>query len=232
MKIQKNKFALKLLILGFLSQVSNAFAQTQTFDDISTNARTIFFEEGIPKDVLDNMEMKNLTIQVKNNKGEILANLNEASFADFNFSVPGDYSIDLKSDHDLNSEHKDCNHSDHERSVEIHVKPYNLSFLFDQVAFSSELIGGKEMSGTTLSIPLTVKLYKNDVLEVEKFKVITAGINTSLEGETNGKLTLNAGTNMITFHLQGLATKNTYIMFDFIDMDGRVHSFGYTTQLK
>ena len=68
---------------------------------------------------------------------------------------------------------------------------------------------------------------------ISGFKFQTAGINTTLEGAIpNEQISLNPGTNLISYQLQGSATKNTYIMFDFFDMNGRVHSFGYNTQIK
>lgn len=232
MKIQKNKFVLQILILGFLSLVSKSFAQNESVYDISRESRTIYFEEGIPLDVLSNMEMKNLTLKVTNSKGEVLANLNEISMGEFRFDTPGDYSIELKSEHETNSEHDGCNHFDHDRTVQIRVLPYSLKFDFDQLTFSSELLGGKDMTGVSLTLPVEVKLFSGSTLNVENLKVLTAGINTNVEGTTTGQTTLKSGTNLISYQLKGAATKNTYIMFDFFDMNGRVHSFGYPTKLN
>ncbi len=232
MKIQKNKFVLQVLILGFLSLVSKSFAQNESVYDISRESRIIYFEEGIPVDVLSNMEMKNLTLKVTNSKGEVLANLNEISMGEFRFDTPGDYSIELKSEHETNSEHDGCNHFDHDRTVQIRVLPYSLKFDFDQLTFSSELLGGKDMTGVSLTLPVEVKFYSGSSMKVGDFKVLTAGIKTNIEGKTSGDLTLNSGTNLISFQLKGSATKNTYIMFDFFDMNGLVQSFSMLTALK
>jgi hypothetical protein len=98
---------------------------------------------------------------------------------------------------------------------------------------SSEIIGGKEMENETLAIPVIVNTYSGEVLKTQELKVATAGVNTTLEGKSMGEnLTLNQGENLVTYKLKGSTSRNTYIMFDFYDMNGRVHSFGYATQIK
>jgi len=233
MKIQKINVVFMCLILCFFSLVSDVLAQEYSSNPLSKEERTIYFGEGIPSDVFYNMKLENLSIEVMNSEGSLLANLNELTFTSFLFNIPGDYTIYLKSNETGNVNHKECNHEDHERTVDLHVMPYHISFLFDEMTFSSELIGGKNMSGNTLQIPVDVKLYNASNLLISGFKFQTAGINTTLEGAIpNEQINLNPGTNLISYQLQGSATKNTYIMFDFFDMNGRVHSFGYNTQIK
>jgi len=46
------------------------------------------------------------------------------------------------------------------------------------------------------------------------------------------KKRLQNGINTLEFNLEGQATKNTYIMFDFVDINGNVQSYGFTNKIQ
>jgi hypothetical protein len=61
----------------------------------------------------------------------------------------------------------------------------------------------------------------------------TAGVRTSVVGKLkNGQKRLQNGINTLEFNLEGQATKNTYIMFDFVDINGNVQSYGFTNKIQ
>lgn len=229
----KNKILVVVLLLVTFGQVSKSFAQNESKNSLNSEVSQVYFGEGLPIEIFNNMEMNNLSIGIKNEQSKSIATLGNESVKDFRFSIPGTYTIELASEHIADSGHETCNHLEHNRTVLIEVLPYSIQFDFDKMQLSSEIIGGKEMTNETLTIPVVVKSYSGGGLKTPKLKVSTAGVNTSIEGNMKDEhLTLNQGVNLVTYQLNGSASKNTYIMFDFYDMNGRVHSFGYTTQIK
>lgn len=233
MTYRKNKILVVILILVTFGQVSKSFAQNEKKHSQNAEVTQVYFGEGLPIDIFSNLEMNNLSIGIKNEQEKLVANLTAETFKDFNFSIPGTYTVELTSEHVDVSGHEECNHTDHNRIVWFEVLPYSIQFDFDNMKLSSEIIGGKEMDNETLTIPVIVKTYSGQELKTGTLKLSTAGVNTSLAGNMKDEhLTLNEGVNLVAYQLKGAASKNTYIMFDFYDMDGRVHSFGYTTQIK
>jgi hypothetical protein len=229
----KNKILVVVLLFVTFGQVSKSFAQNENKFSQNSEVRQVYFGEGLPIEIFNNMEMNNLSIGIKNEQSKSIATKTSESLEDFTFSVPGTYTIELASEHIADSGHEECNHSDHNRTVLIEVLPYSIQFDFDKMKLSSEIVGGKEMANETLTIPVIVKTYSGGGLKTQELKVSAAGVNTTLEGNSKEEnLTLNEGVNLVTYQLNGSASKNTYIMFDFYDMNGRVHSFGYTTQIK
>jgi hypothetical protein len=209
------------------------FAQNEKKQLNSEEVWNVYLSEGIPQEVLNNMEMNSLIMVIRNDQGKSVATLPVETYKDFSFSIPGTYTVELTSEHLVASGHEDCNHSDHNRIVMLEVLPYSIQFDFDNMKLSTEIIGGKDMSNETLTIPVIVKTYSNQELKTGTLKLSTAGVNTTLQGNVKDEqLTLNEGVNLVAYQLKGSSSKNTYIMFDFYDMDGRIHSFGYTTQIK
>ena len=229
----KNKILVVVLLFVTFGQVSKSFAQNENKFSQNSEVRQVYFGEGLPIEIFNNMEMNNLSIGIKNEQSKSIATLTSESVEDFTFSVPGTYTIELASEHIADSGHETCNHLEHNRTVLIEVLPYSIQFDFDKMKLSSEIVGGKEMANETLTIPVIVKTYSKGGLKTQELKVSTAGVNTTLEGNSKEEnLTLNEGVNLVTYQLNGSASKNTYIMFDFYDMNRRVHSFRYTTQIK
>lgn len=233
MKIQKNKILMRLLTFGFLSLVCTAYSQNDNQNIIPSQEQYIYFGEGLGADVLNNMELTNLTIIVKNELNEFVAQLNTSTMNEFVFSSPGNYSVELASDHVIEKGQKECDHLVHNRLISIVVLPYHLEFDFDNINFSSQLVGAKEMSSALLTMPIEVKTYSGSSINLGKLKFLTAGVNTTLEGETeNENLILNPGINLISYQMKGIVPENTFIMFDFFDNYGLVQSFGYPVQIK
>ena len=62
--------------------------------------------------------------------------------------------------------------------------------------------------------------------------MISAGIGTTITGELLAdSITLKPGINKLVYRLRGNATKDTYIMFDFFDVNEQVQSYYYPTKL-
>jgi len=152
----------------------------------------------------------------------------------FVFENPGQYNISLTPSNPVHDNHEgSCNHAVESQQLEIIVLSTKIEFLFDQSSFSNPLKGGVDVSGNTMSIPVVFSSFDKNVAQIEGLKMITSGVNTTIEGELkNQKVTLNQGLNTLIFNLKGVATPETYIMFDFYYQDDLIETYYYPNKIN
>jgi hypothetical protein len=232
--LKLNKSILELL---FMFLMSNAFGQqiklsNQIFESESLKSAnySIYYNEKFPKDALKNMGRENLSVLIFNSQNELVEQLDVNSLSDFYFTIPGIYLIELKSDHSGNTSHEECHHSEHYKIEKIEVLPYRFSF--DNISFSNAMKGNVEMANATLSLPLKVETYSGNSLNVEGLKFTTAGVNTTLEGTLRTEhAILSPGVHLVSYQLKGMVPPDTYIMFDFGDLNGQNQTYYYPTKI-
>ena len=84
-----------------------------------------------------------------------------------------------------------------------------------------------------MSIPVVFSSYDKKDTQIEGLKMITSGVNTSIEGALkNQKATLSQGFNTLNFSLNGVATPDTYIMFDFYYHDDLIETYYYPNKIN
>lgn len=234
MKIQKNKFLLMFFILGFLSQVSNAFGQNEILSSESnSNLISIYFGETLPHEILKGMGKENLVIQISDDKGNIVNKLNVIEFTNYTMSNPGKYDIHVHSDHIDNFDDNQCNHDLHDKDFKIIVLPYRLIFDLSAIQFSTNLVGGVDMQNSSLTLPIEFSSASNEAMKLSDFRLIGSGVNNTIAGTLSEKeMILNPGSNLLTFHLSGSVQTGTYVMFDFLDPTGRTICYYYPNQIK
>lgn len=234
LKLNKSILALLLMFL-----MSNVFAQHiklshQIFESESLKSAnySIYYNEKFPKDALKYLGRENLSVLIFNSQNELVEQLDVNSLTDFYFTIPGFYLIELKSDQSGNTGHDECHHSEHYKIEKIEVLPYRFSFDFDNISFSNAIKGNLEMANTTLSLPLKVETYSGHSLNVEGLKFTTSGVNTTLEGKLRIDQTiLSPGVHLVIYQLKGMVAKDTYIMFDFGDLNGQNQTYYYPTKI-
>ena len=63
-------------------------------------------------------------------------------------------------------------------------------------------------------------------------RLSVAGIGAAIVGSSsNDKITLTSGRHKIVYQLNGSASKETYIMFDFFDINSQTQSYYYPIKL-
>lgn len=229
-----------ILALLFMFLMSNAFGQQiklsqQIFESESSKSTnySIYYNEKFPKDALKNMGRENLSVLIFNSQNEMVEQLDVNSLSDFYFTIPGIYLIELKSDHSGNTSHEGCHHSEHYKIEKIEVLPYRFSFDFDNISFSNAIKGNVETANAALSLPLKVETYSGNSLNVEGLKFTTAGVHTTLEGTIRSEHTiLTPGVHLVSYQLKGMVAKDTYIMFDFGDLNGQNQTYYYPTKIN
>jgi hypothetical protein len=156
--------------------------------------------------------------------------LNGQEINNYVFETPGIYQIttlESKSPSD-----NECNHSSFPESFLIKVSPIQMVFDFSTLTFNKALEGGVNLENTTLSLNVNLKSYTNEPVVFSKAKVIAAGVGTTISGQlVNDDQTLNVGSNKLVYKLTGSATKDSYIMLDFFDLNDQVQSYSYPTKL-
>lgn len=146
------------------------------------------------------------------------------------FKTPGMYQVDINENlvHDPNT----CNHNHFPEKMFIKVSPLKMEFDFSTIKLSRDIVGGQPTNGTTLSVDVRFSSYDNSTAVYDKaFR--TAGVRTSVAGKLkNGVTTLREGVNTLEFQLEGQATKDTYIMIDFIDINDVLQSYSLTNKIQ
>ncbi len=163
-------------------------------------------------------------------RNEVIASGSGDALTKYVFEKPGMYQVDINENliHDQNS----CNHKHFPEKMLVEVSPLKMDFDFKSVKVSRNIIGGQSVNDTMLSVDVRFSSYDNsDAVYKQGFN--TAGVGTSVAGKLkNGEAKLRQGKNTLEFKLEGQATKGTYIMFDFVDINGQVQTYGFTNKIQ
>lgn len=151
------------------------------------------------------------------------------SLASYVFNIPGAYLVDINENliHDANG----CDHSHSPEKIFVKVSPLKMEFDFSSVKLSRNIIGGQDTKGTSLVVNVNYSSYDKSIAVYDK-TFTTAGIQTSIIGKLKtGEMNLQEGINTLEFELSGQASKNTYIMIDFVDINGVLQSYSLTNKI-
>jgi hypothetical protein len=145
------------------------------------------------------------------------------------FETPGIYKIthsEIKTTSD-----KECNHLAYPKVIIIKVSPIKMEFDFSTLTINKTIEGGVDIEGTELSLNVNLKSYTNESILFSNGKIESAGVGSTIKGQLINALTLKPGINKVVYKLQGSASKDTFIMLDFIDINEQVQSYYYPTKL-
>lgn len=165
--------------------------------------------------------------QLKNEDG-LLIKTGVGSVENHIFSAPGNYVLHIHEIHTPDS----CNHDHFPKSLTIEVSSNKMEFDFSSVKFSKNIMGGKLTNGITLTVNADFTSIDKNSAEYT-FGFATVGVDTSIKGKLKEeKVMLQQGLNTLEFLLEGQASKDNYIMMDFIDINGNVQSYGLTQKIQ
>ena len=149
---------------------------------------------------------------------------------DYKFERPGDYVVLFK-EHNHNS-HTECQHFALGSEIQIKVSPFKMTYLFDSIQFSAPVKRGS-VSGIELSVPVEILTYDGNPIPFSQAIVKTMGVGTTIEAvPDNAFQQLMPGKNVLHYTLSGEVDRPTYIMFDFVDCNGNIQSFGLTQGIQ
>jgi hypothetical protein len=212
------------------------FVQSQELNDNTTKIelvnlilkpyKIISFGESINFGKIDNSIEWNVSNEATNNKISFKGN----EINNYKFETPGTYKI-TSVESKLNPE-RECNHVSFPEQMIIEVSPYKMEFDFSSIKFSKKIVGGVGTEDCHLIIDANLKSYTNQKIDFTNAKIVSAGIDTTIEGQLlNNVVTLFPGKNNLVYQLKGAAKSGNFIMLDFFDINGQVHSFYYPTKL-
>lgn len=147
------------------------------------------------------------------------------------FETPGVYQLHVLEE--VNHDPETCNHPQYPENITITVSPFRLDFDFSTLRFSNEIVGGQSVEGTTLSVDVFFEAIENDSVAYEVASLKSSGVRTSIIGEPLHKqVVLKPGVNTLVYGLSGQAHSNTYIMFDFVDINGQPQVYNYSQKIR
>jgi hypothetical protein len=167
---------------------------------------------------------------VANEKENIIKRLKGNEINDFVFVKPGIYEIRFTE----NKKHLEngCNHPQFNEKTIIKVSALKMKFDFSSITFSEVIVGGKELHDVKIYADLDFVSSNNENISFRKAKVVVVGIGANIIGNaSNETFILTPGKNKITYILNGKASKESYIMFDFYDINNKIQSYYYPNKL-
>jgi hypothetical protein len=167
---------------------------------------------------------------IANEKENVIKHLKGNEINGFVFVKPGIYEIKFIE----NKKHIEngCNHPSFNEKTIIKVCPLKMKFDFSTIKFSEIIVGEKELDNVEASVDFYFESYNNEDLTFKNPKLIVVGIGANIIGNASyEEITLTPGKNKITYILNGKATKESYIMFDFYDINNKIQSYYYPNKL-
>jgi hypothetical protein len=215
----------KFVLLGLIQ--FNSFAQEIKPNDpihVSlTETKIISFKESITIS-LD----QDVTWIISDNNGKHIQSGN-GSLNAISFPEPGTFTVHFQSK--MSPGNTECDHAHPTSDLIVEVSPYHLTFDFSTMQFSRPLQAGS-LEGVNVSVECTYEHYENASSDLDALKVVGAGIGAEFSGSPINTLSLKPGKHLITYSLTGSVAANTFIMFDFFDLNKQVKTYYHPIQIK
>lgn len=145
------------------------------------------------------------------------------------FAQPGNYVVQIN-EHIVHDP-MECGHTTLPAEIDVTVSSRKMVFDFEHATFSSSIATGS-IAGLTLSVPVQVDSYDGSAFLFEMETVKSAGVGSNLTADpVIEELLLSPGTHTIQYTISGGVDRSTYVMFDFVDVNGVVQPFGITQEI-
>lgn len=229
MHVFTKKMFLSVLLLvntiQLLGQNQNEFFSEETKTE-ETHIYTISYNETIKPELIYTEAPWKIT-----HNSNIIAQGQGSSLNSVVFATPGEYTIVID-DHNP-TEPNSCLHHMFPEKILLVVKPVKMQFHFDQLTFSNEIQKNLDAEGIIISVPVTIESYENTPIPDFTYKQIqTAGVGTTIKATLQEGTILTQGHQVLQYSLSGTVEESSYIMFDFIDINGQVQPYSLTTQIN
>jgi hypothetical protein len=142
---------------------------------------------------------------------------------DYKFMTPGTYHI--KVEEKQSNKKASCTEKHFPKEIVVEVSRIKMNFDKKDVTFSSPITKNKSTDGITLQVPVTTETYDHLPAKLDFTPVRSAGIGTNITATLGASFKeLPEGTHLLQYSLHGVVTENSYLMFDFIDANGKIQS--------
>lgn len=209
--MKKNSIILFIFLIGFV-----AFGQSKY--DIS-------FNETITLKKIEN----NTTFTISSEFGTV--NLIGDAINQYKFKKPGSYLIKVFQPKKASEE--ECNHPILPSEIMVNVSRIKMKFDQSKLKLSQLIHKNTETSGIQLSIPVTIQTFDSNPVTIDLSPVNSSGIGTSITATLRDEFKqLSSGKHLLVYDLNGVATQNSYIMFDFVDANGKIQSVSLKSPIE
>lgn len=201
------------LLLNSLQLFSQSNNQENNFYKTISFGKTIFFGK-----IESSAKWKVFDPVSKNEK-----NLSGNEINDFKFENVGIYRVTFFETKKFGP--TECAHPKFQDEMFINVTPVEMIFDFSKITFSDKIQKGHTCDGIIISVPLNCKMKGSEVT----FKVpdvLITGVNVDLVAKPiNEVIIVKNGTQFINYKLIGIVNSETYLMFDFVDINNGTQTF-------
>lgn len=156
--------------------------------------------------------------------------LNGSQINDYIFQQSGEYEIQFS---ETKKQEEECNHPAFPEKIIIRVNPVKLSFDFSKIEFSQKIRRGIYYENLIVSVPVKSIIQSGVPNQVMAPGLLITGIGVSLLGEpVNERVEIKNGTQVFKYKISGRVDKDTYLMFDFYNLNDEVQSFNLQQIIK
>jgi hypothetical protein len=162
-------------------------------------------------------------------EGALVQTGSGSTLLDYVFADPGTYEV-LINEH-LTADPNSCDHGALPDEIDVAVSAIRMEFDFAHATFSAPITSGV-VTGVILSIPVIVDSHDGSSFSFTPAEVPSAGVGSNLSAvPLESSLSLAPGTHLLRYQITGGVERPTYVMFDFVDVNGKVQPFSLNQQL-
>ncbi|MGL2966195.1 hypothetical protein [Flavobacterium sp. XGLA_31] len=204
------KTALSLLFLFFCTLV------------FSQNVVTISYGETIN---LSNVNDK-MQFYINGSQGKV--HLKGEQINRYKFEKPGNYQIKIVERSSKKA--ASCESHVFPEEITVNVSPVKMIFDSKNIAFSEPIRKNVSTEHIIMTIPVIISTYNHKPVKWRNTSIDVAGLGSTIVArpldETSEWV---EGTHIVKYALSGLVNLNSYLMFDFKDINNQIQSISLTT---
>lgn len=150
--------------------------------------------------------------------------LNDNEINNFVFAKPGTYEI-LFSETQKHTDHE-CSHPHFKERMMIKVSPIKMTFDFSKISFSEQIKKGNNCDQIFVTVPVNVVMKDVQSAKFIVSNIMVTGFGSEITAKPlNTEVILKNGTQLLKYQLSGVANKEAYLMFDFVDYNNNIQTY-------
>ncbi|MEC4004956.1 hypothetical protein OX283_009835 [Flavobacterium sp. SUN052] len=160
-----------------------------------------------------------------------IVNLTGDAINQYKFKKPGIYLIQVIQK--IENSGEECNHPILPSQITVNVSRIKMKFDSSKLKFSELIKKNTETSGSTLSIPVVIETFDNKSVMMNVMPINSSGIGTSITATLKNEFqNLSTGKHILVYDLKGITNQNSFLMFDFIDANGKIQSVSLKSPIE
>ena len=163
---------------------------------------------------------------ISNAKENIFIHLNGNQINNYLFEKPGIYEVGFSENKSYSE--NECSHPRFDEKMIVQVSPIKMVFDFSKIKFSDKIEVGRNCEDIFITVPVNVVMKEDHPVSFLISEVVVAGVGSQIIAKpVMQEVLLKSGIQFLKYQLSGMATKEAYLMFDFIDFNNQVQTYNY-----